>query len=438
MGIFDWFNVGKSNSSKLTEERREWIESTLAWLVETFGFDDVKKSPFILPHTSAFPYNDLTNESQFNALFVQVCKYWDLNPQEIDLILFDDLKSFEFQSLKFVGELDETAGFFKVNDRDNVKKYRVEIARSILKDPQLLVAVLSHELAHVKLIGEGFIEENGSEFELITDIASIYFGFGVFAANSTISQSDWGLGRVGYLNEYEISYCNAMLCYLSEYEIEKLLHFLNTNTKNLLVNELEFLKKNGPVTLTKEKVGMLNRCKQIGVQMEIAHSNKDWDSLLQLCREYLILNEDSYSVLNYSGVVYTYKKDYLKAIDFFSKSIKIYPYFDLALANRGFCRLMLNDLESAYNDIDQALKINYRSVFCIRNLGIYCFITEAYSEALDRFKKVQEVDEWIELNNFMLSQTYLKLNNHSESQKYWNKHVESGDLNSTIFEDLFF
>lgn len=438
MGILDWFKVNKSNSSRLTEERREWIESTLSWLVEAFGFDEIKQSPFILPLTSTFPYTDLSDTSQFNSLFDQVCKYWDLNPQEIDLIVFDDLKSFEFQSFRFVGELDETAGFFTVNEKGSIKKYRVEIARSILKDPQLCVAVLSHELAHVKLIGGGFIEEQTNELEFITDITSIYFGFGVFAANSTISQTDWGLGRVCYLNEYEISYCNAMLCYLSEYEFEKLLPFLNTNTKELLVNELEFLKQYGPITLTKERVEMLNQCKQIGVLMDDAFYNKEWDLVLKLCRQYLSLNEDSYSILNYAGLAYVYKRDYLKAIDSFSKSIKIHPYFDLALVNRGFCRLMINDLESGYNDIEQAFKFNNKSIWCSRNFGIYYFMTEAYSEALEMFRKVEEIDEWVELNNFMLSQTYFKLNNLPESHKYWNKHLECNDVNSTIFEDLSF
>ena len=55
------------------------------------------------------------------------------------------------------------------------------MGRKWLDEPENMVAVLAHEIAHIKLPGESRMEEND---ERITDLTTIFFGLGIFNANA--------------------------------------------------------------------------------------------------------------------------------------------------------------------------------------------------------------------------------------------------------------
>jgi len=63
-------------------------------------------------------------------------------------------------------------------------KFVIRIDRSELTNLSGLVGTIAHELAHVRLMGEGRMCGDEFDNELLTDLTVIWFGLGVFQANS--------------------------------------------------------------------------------------------------------------------------------------------------------------------------------------------------------------------------------------------------------------
>jgi len=117
-----------------------------------------------------------------------------------------------------------------------------------LKDPMSLIATMSHELAHYKLLGEYRMEEND---ELLTDLTAIAFGFGIFMGNLSFkfaqwtgsTHQGWRMRKSGYLPEQVIAYAMA---WLAHYRNEDLSwkHYLNKTMRKYFDQSYEYIKRN--------------------------------------------------------------------------------------------------------------------------------------------------------------------------------------------------
>jgi hypothetical protein len=93
----------------------------------------------------------------------------------------------------------------------------VAVRHSLLKDPLSVVATLAHELGHVILLGGGHLDPDTEDMEPMTDLVTVYLGFGVFTANAARRfqqfQDDrkqgWSMSRLGYLPEPVYAYALA-------------------------------------------------------------------------------------------------------------------------------------------------------------------------------------------------------------------------------------
>ena len=150
--MFGAFKKIKPIEPRVTPEDKEWIEKNFHWFIETFGLEKLIREPF----SENFPYTDLNDPDQFQKLFEQLC-YWDVDPNEIQVKFFDDIKSKQWNSLFPVGEFKSVAGLYNQVYTTEQKRFRIQLAKSNLNQPQLLVAVLSHELGHVKLLGGNYM-----------------------------------------------------------------------------------------------------------------------------------------------------------------------------------------------------------------------------------------------------------------------------------------
>jgi len=257
----------KTYQPTVTPEDKDWIEKNIIWFIEVFGLDKLKGQPFIAPTTENFPYNNLKDTEQFQKLFEQLCKYWDLNPNEIVVKFFDDIKSKQWTTWMPHGKFNESGGLYNQIYTTDEKRFNIQLAKSNLGNAQLLVSVISHELAHVKLLGENYINRNDADMEPLTDLASIYFGFGAFVANSVQTEDIYWISRSGYLPNQLISYANALICYITEHDSNNYNAVLNGNTNDLFKKDFEFLINTNDTSLTKDKVSESELAFKIGKQI---------------------------------------------------------------------------------------------------------------------------------------------------------------------------
>lgn len=157
---------------------KAWVEERLQWLAEDFEDSAFNGRRLILPTPDFFPDPFDGTKKSVRRLLDQVCDYMDVVPDLVALKFIDDARK-----LWLVNEtgdyLPEAAGTYEEGKR----KFIIRLAKSGLANPMELVGTMAHELAHVRLLGEGRIMREVFDNELLTDLTVIHFGLGIFLAN---------------------------------------------------------------------------------------------------------------------------------------------------------------------------------------------------------------------------------------------------------------
>ena len=118
------------------------------------------------------------------SLMDRVCLYMGVSRGAIKLEFVDDVTGMNFVNEAGLA-IGEAAGTF---ESSGGRTHKVKIDRSEFKDVEGLVGTMAHELAHVRLLGEGRIESHVFDNELLTDLTTVHFGLGIFLANGP---RDW-------------------------------------------------------------------------------------------------------------------------------------------------------------------------------------------------------------------------------------------------------
>jgi hypothetical protein len=197
--------------------QQAWIESSMLWFVDQFGREVVMRD--VVPPTRDFlpdPYSGKPGEVA--DLFFG--RMWDrFEPQVREVMLSLDRAHGERGERK---DGAKAVGHYQVKDGVPF----VWLDRKLASDLVYLVAVMAHELCHVRLLGEGRIDPDRKDQERLTDLLTVFFGFGIFTTNVALEFAEadrrWKAHPIGYLDEYRLNAArnNGVRClgYLDEPE----------------------------------------------------------------------------------------------------------------------------------------------------------------------------------------------------------------------------
>jgi hypothetical protein len=202
----------------------------MRWFTDEFGTEVVQRdvilptAGFISPGYSATP-------DEIGAVVSQLCILMLVDPARIKIDLFDgSAQKQEAAKLR----KSRTVGHFHMEDGRAV----IGLDTSETSDPLLLTAIAVHEISHVKLLGEGRISAQRADQERLTDLLTVFFGFGVFSTNAALrfarARRGWSIvpqgdfddltlnaarrndtyNRLGYLKSQEFGYAMACFCWL--------------------------------------------------------------------------------------------------------------------------------------------------------------------------------------------------------------------------------
>ena len=243
-----WNNKPKA---PVTDEDRDWIEDSLKYLINEFGYDKIKNLKTITPTTDYFDYNFKGTEKDAEYLLNKIMSLMDIKGWRIKLMFYSE-QPLEFSegvlatpSKNLKGGWKGSAGRYV--DKGYGKK-EVWIEMGQLMKPQSLIATISHELSHYKLLGENRIEEND---EYLTDLTAISYGFGIFISNSLFDFSQWTgsthqgwqMNNKGYLPEQMVAYAIALLIKFREESID-IERYLNKSSYKYYKKSIVYLNKN--------------------------------------------------------------------------------------------------------------------------------------------------------------------------------------------------
>jgi hypothetical protein len=211
-------------------DTQRWLESSLRWFADEFGATVLRRDPVLpsAPFLSATGYTAAAD--QIEAVIGRLCELMIVDQRLITLELFDG--SDEEKQAALTGRA-RAVGHFRIEDGRAV----IALDQGESADPTLLTAIAVHELCHLRLLGERRIRRDRRDGERLTDLLTVYFGFGIFTTNAAMrfaradrnfsllplgdldditlnSARREGYHRLGYLSSAEFGYGLACYCWL--------------------------------------------------------------------------------------------------------------------------------------------------------------------------------------------------------------------------------
>jgi hypothetical protein len=213
--------------------RKAWIERKMLWLRDQFGLE-AARGEIALPARAFYPADYQGTPEQILDLVGRVEQVMGMDPDRLTLRLFDRSTA---KTANSASKLSSRA-----NSRHVVGRYRVRNGREYIEvdtaeagDPAVLTAIVAHEIAHARLLGEDRYSSDHEDNERLTDLAAVFLGMGVFVANASIrfkktvhgwsveplgdlsermlmGQGDFDYSHLGYLEEPEYGYALGCLC----------------------------------------------------------------------------------------------------------------------------------------------------------------------------------------------------------------------------------
>jgi tetratricopeptide (TPR) repeat protein len=437
--MFGFFSPKKSECP-VNEETREWIERCILWLANSFGKENIKNRKVLVPNYDNFPikYNGQPN-TVLETMKI-VARQMEISPEEIHIDIYKEGQR-EIDTGSVMGnrmflqnkEGEKYSGGLYFGKQDD-GKYHIAIEERKLKDPLQIVATLSHELSHIKLLGEKKIEKNNED---LTDLTTVIFGLGIFNANVAFQTKNgydsWSWSKSGYLSQMEWAYALALFAHIKEEENPNWISFLSRNIKSDFIKSTNFIRSNpDKIFKSKSKSRENNQQNEIENKINKSSANRNFEEVIIAYKKLLESNPNSKGTYNNIGYAMIQQKKYSEAIEYFDKAIELDKRWDFPFNNRGYCKLQLGDLKNAFIDINNACEMNPFNSYAWRNLGAYYLKTNEFKMALNNFKEAEKIDQNTELINFYLAKTYEKLGNAEKAKLHLDKSAELKEYTDSL------
>ena len=223
------------------DRERQWIEKMLAWCVERFGREALE-AEVLTPTPSFFPGGYRGTPDDVLGVVDLVRAHLRIDPAEIAVVLYDGRPPAR-PGPTAGGAYQSVAGHYSVRDGAGI----IAVGMDNAPDPRRVVAVAAHELCHHKLLYRGLASTSERDHEPLTDLATVFFGLGIFTANAafTFSQGSggWRRQQLGYINQPMFGYALARVAWLRGDRDPAWARYLDTNPRGYFKRAMRYLEK---------------------------------------------------------------------------------------------------------------------------------------------------------------------------------------------------
>jgi hypothetical protein len=231
-----------AHTSPVPDAEREWVETRLRWLESQFG-DTALRGPAILPTDEFFPGVYVGDAEDVRMVVDIVGERMGVEPDSI-VVEFGDAEDESLPALPGPRVTSGAAGEYWRRDGQGI----VAISMTQAKRPMALVATVAHELAHHLLFGKDRLEPGRRENETLVDLATVFFGLGVFGANAAVEYSaahtlggGWRATWLGYLTAPVWGYALAYWAHMRGERDPGWARHLDTNPRVYMKRGLRYL-----------------------------------------------------------------------------------------------------------------------------------------------------------------------------------------------------
>ena len=226
---------------------REWIDAKCSWIVNQVGLDRVLSSKVIAADAELLEGYRPDDEDSVYTLFRKICIAMDI-----------EFKSIHFYFMNNEGKVggNYAVGLYQPLDDGT---HAITIDRALLESPVDLIATLAHELCHVLLIGHHWITGDEDDHEPLTDLLTVFLGFGALSGNSVLrdeswyegNASRWQIRRAGYLTMTMYGYALAVFATLRNESPQTWKPRLRLDVRNAFMKSIMYFQQHGLPDLSK-------------------------------------------------------------------------------------------------------------------------------------------------------------------------------------------
>jgi hypothetical protein len=224
---------------------QDWIERSMDWFVAQFGTDRLH-GEVVLPTSDFFPGVYRGTRDDIRSVLDRLCMHMGIDPARV--VLEHDVADDNPELSAHVpihAQWRGAAGHHRIRDGRSV----IGIHDDQAARPMALVATIAHELGHVLLLGDGRVSAQQQDQEPLTDLLTVFFGLGIFSANSAFEYSREAQGaygyvrtsRLGYLTEPMYGYALARYAWLRNEADPRWARSVDTNPRTFLKRGLRYL-----------------------------------------------------------------------------------------------------------------------------------------------------------------------------------------------------
>jgi tetratricopeptide (TPR) repeat protein len=417
----------------VTGADKDWIERSMLWLIGEFGHDFLAQVRVILPTPEDFPDPFSGCKEDAQNLLNRVCDYMGVNPQRLQLEIYseshDDLRAILPEGMTREWSHSGTAGHY----RKHKGKVLIGIEAAQLNNPMALVATIAHELGHELLLGERRITQDREDHEPLTDLLTVFFGMGVFTANSVFNFSQWtGGGRQGwsargqgYLTERMFGYALALFAWLRGESKPEWADYLEGDSREFYKQGAKYLEKTGDCLLSRnvspEKYAAAfvtlghayssegywsDAVMAYGKSLDLnAHNATAWlargvahynmralDEAIADFNQTLALTADPAEAYRRRALAWYDRGEWDEAIADYNRALELNPSDALTMTLRGAARNDSGDLHGALADYTAAVEINPSNPFALVSRGSALLQQGQADQAMADFNRALELD----------------------------------------------
>ena len=224
----------------VSQKARLWTEESLQWLRGEFGYDTLR-GEVLLPQRLFPPGSYTGSEDDVSVVLQRLCDRMGVPIESVAIEFDDDPDVPPDPRVPVAYQFSGAAGEYRRRGGMAI----LAVRRRQLRHPVALAATLAHELAHARLLGEQRIDPDRGDGEQLTDLATIFFGTGIFTANAAFdfsqTQSGWQSSHLGYLGETLSGYALAYFAYLRGEREPDWAAALDTNPRAYMRQGLRYL-----------------------------------------------------------------------------------------------------------------------------------------------------------------------------------------------------
>lgn len=298
----------KNFNYKVNKKCLYWIDEQLSFIITKMCYIR-PKNLFLFDDSNDF-YKNLTSSSKLGDIYSPIT----LTGEQYDGLRKVIRKIRLHLNIKKVPRIKISTNFNQKNTAASVKEVNDEIIINIdfskIYSEEQLAAVLCHEFTHYYLRKYSIFKNDKNENEMLTEIASVYLGFGKIILKGYMPHSKTKFlpkinkkqiieNTLGYFNIEQIADVYVRLCWFYEIPKKEAIYGLNKKIRKLVLKKYNKNKKYYKFNKNHPKK-IIMCCKSCKQNLRFPHLKKDLKLICPNCNNETVI---------YSKLFVNYNKD---------------------------------------------------------------------------------------------------------------------------------